>query len=53
MAIQIKKRSSKKTIQRELSKAKTKGFPAQKFTGKIRTKEDAVALQKKLRNEWE
>jgi hypothetical protein len=53
MAIKIKKGSSKKTIQKKLSRAKGKGFPAHKFTGKIKTKIDAVAIQKKLRNEWE
>ena len=52
MAIPIKKGSSKQTIKKQLSKAKGKGFPAHKFTGKIKTKEDAIAVQKKLRDEW-
>jgi hypothetical protein len=53
MTIRIKKGSSKKTIQKQLSKAKSKGFPASKFTGKIKIKMDALAIQKKLRDEWE
>lgn len=53
MTIKIKKGSSKKTIRKQLSKAKLKGFPASKFTGKIKIKKDALAIQKKLRNEWE
>jgi hypothetical protein len=53
MPIQIRKGSSKKAIQKQLAKAKVKGFPAHKFTGKIKVKEDAVAIQKRLRNEWD
>lgn len=53
MAIKIVKGSSKETIVKQLSKAKEKGFPAHKFTGKIKAEGDAVAIQKRLRDEWE
>lgn len=53
MAIRIKRGSSKKAIQKQLSKTKSKGFPAYKFTGKIKTKEDPIVIQKRLRDEWE
>ena len=29
-----------------------KGFPAKKFCGKIRKRGDAVAIQRKMRDEW-
>jgi hypothetical protein len=52
MVVRITKGSSKKTIQKLLSKIKSRGFPASRFTGKIEIKEDALAIQKKLRNEY-
>ena len=30
-----------------------KGFPAQKFTGKIKSFGDGLAFQRKIRNEWD
>jgi hypothetical protein len=54
MVVVIKKGESKKSIQSKLRKLKSgKGFPASKFTGKVKIKEDAVAIQRKLRDEWE
>ncbi len=53
MAIRIKKGSSKVAIQKQLAKTKNTGFPAHKFTGKLKVKEDAVTIQKQLRDDWE
>jgi hypothetical protein len=56
MTIKIKKGESKKSIDRKLSRlkaAKTKGFPANLFTGKIKFEGDPVAIQRKMRDEWE
>ncbi len=53
MVIVIKKGDSKKLIQTKLRKLKGgKGFPASKFTGKVKIDEDAVAIQRRLRDEW-
>jgi hypothetical protein len=53
MVIVIKKGESKKSIQNKLRKLKGgKGFPASKFTGKIKIDEDPVAIQRRLRDEW-
>jgi hypothetical protein len=55
MTVRIKKGESKKSIEnklRKLSKSKSKGFPARLFTGKIKIEGDAVAIQRKLRDEW-
>lgn len=56
MTVKIKKGESKKSIEtklKKLSKSKSKGFPAHLFTGKIKIDEDPVALQRKLRDEWQ
>ena len=34
-------------------KQKSKGIKAHKYCGRIKLKEDALEIQKKLRNEWE
>ncbi len=53
MVVIIKKGDSKKLIQNKLRKLKGgKGFPASKFTEKIKIDEDAVAIQRRLRDEW-
>lgn len=53
MVVVIKKGDSKKLIQRKLKKLKSgKGFPASKFTGKVNIEEDAVLIQRRLRDEW-
>jgi hypothetical protein len=54
MVVVIKKGESKKSIQSKLQKLKSgKGFPASKFTGKVKFKGDAVDIQRKLRDEWD
>jgi len=54
MVVVIKKGDDTKSIQTKLHKLKKgKGFPASKFTGKIKIEEDAVRIQRRLRNEWE
>jgi hypothetical protein len=53
MVIRIKRGESLKSIRKKLSRLKTdKGFPASKFTGLVKSKEDAVAIQRRLRDEW-
>jgi hypothetical protein len=56
MVLVLKKNSSKKEINiltKKLVSQTTKGFDAKKFNGVIGLKEDALEIQKKLRNEWE
>jgi hypothetical protein len=55
MVIVIKKGESKKSIQNKLKKLTKgkKGFPASKFTGKVKIHGDPVAIQRRLRDEWE
>jgi len=51
----IKKGSSSETVQKKFSKHQKKQprKDLSKYCGAIRLKEDPVAVQKKLRNEWE
>ncbi len=43
-----------KEIEEKLYNEKTtKGFNAKKYNGVLSLKEDALSIQKKLRNEWE
>lgn len=53
----IKKGSAKTTIKRLLAqlydKRTTKGFNAHKFCGVLKINSDALALQRKIRNEWQ
>ena len=50
----IKKGSDKKEIEKALSKVKSKKqFDAYKYCGTLKLKEDALAIQKRMRNEWE
>jgi len=53
MVIIIKKGSSQKSINQALKKLRTqKGLDAFKFCGSIRLHEDALSIQKKMREEW-
>ena len=54
MTVVIKKGMSKGQISARLKKltSKDKGFPAHKFTGKLKINEDPLVLQKRLRDEW-
>jgi hypothetical protein len=50
----IKKGSDIKAIRKALSKHKPrKGVDASKYCGVIKLKEDPLAIQKKMRDEWE
>jgi hypothetical protein len=50
----IKKGSPRQKILKVLKKLQiTAGLDAFKYCGVIRLKEDALALQRKMRNEWE
>lgn len=55
MVVVINKGESRKSIQNKLLKLRKKerGFPASEFIGKIKIDEDAVKIQRRLRNEWE
>jgi len=58
MVTTIKKGSSKEQIQTlfknmEEKKASKKGFDAYKFCGTVKFDEDALEIQKKMRDEWE
>ncbi len=54
MVIVIKKDSDKKDIEEALSKVKSKKkFDAYKYCGAVTLKEDPLAIQKRMRDEWE
>lgn len=57
MVLILKKGASKKdieAIEKKLYKEKVgSGFNAKKYNGIIKLKEDPLAIQKRLRNEWE
>lgn len=57
MVLILKKGASKKdieAIEKKLYKEKVgAGFNAKKYNGIIKLKEDPLAIQKRLRNEWE
>ncbi len=57
MVLVLKKGASKKeieAIEKKLFRRKAKsGFDAKKYNGVIRLKEDAMEIQKRLRNEWD
>ena len=51
----IKKGDSKASIQKALQKIEEKsdkGFDAQKFCGILKTEEDPLKVQKRMRDEW-
>lgn len=53
MVVVIKKGESQDSIRKKLQRLKKKGgFPASKFKGKVKITEDAVAIQRQLRDEW-
>lgn len=52
----LKKGENKKNMQKLLDKLndnKFKGVDVQKYCGTIELKEDALEIQKKMRNEWD
>ncbi len=57
MVLVLKKGASKKeidAIEKKLYKKKpSKGFNAKKYNGILKLKEDPLAIQKRLRDEWE
>ncbi len=54
MVTVIKKSSGEKEASIRLEKAlQKKGVDTHKYCGIIKLKEDAMAIQKKMRNEWE
>jgi ribonuclease HIII len=53
MVLVLKKGASQKQIDSIAKKLKNKsGIDVLKYCGKIKLKEDALMIQKKLRNEW-
>ena len=50
--ITIKKNEKKTTYQKKLRQLKSEGLDAIKYCGKIIIKEDAIKIQKQLRDEW-
>ena len=54
MVLVLKKGASKKEMQHISKKLqKSKGVNTKKYTGAINLKEDPLAIQKKMRDEWE
>lgn len=54
MIIEITKKTTKEQIARFFNKIKNgKCFDANKYCGSIKWKEDGLAYQKQLRNEWD
>ena len=49
----IKNNKTKKNIVKIRKKRKTKGVDTSKYCGTVKFNEDALAIQKRLRNEWE
>ncbi len=55
MVTVIKRGSSKEVIAKrlkELDKKKVKGFKAKQFCGILKLEEDALVVQKQMRDEW-
>ncbi len=57
MVVVIKKGATKNTIllmmKRVMQERKTKGIKVRKYCGVIKLKEDALIIQKRMRDEWE
>lgn len=56
MVTVIKKGASKRSIEHSIKMLLVKGrkgFDAKKFCGVLKLEEDALAIQKRLRDEWE
>ncbi len=49
---EVKKEKIKKYIVRIRKKRKAKGVDTSKYCGTVKFDEDALAIQKRLRNEW-
>lgn len=50
----LKKGSDTKEVEKSLAKVKNnKGFDSQKYCGALKIKKDPIAIQKRMRNEWE
>ena len=49
----IKNSKTKKHIVKIRKKRKAKGVDTSKYCGTVKFNEDALAIQKRLRNEWE
>ena len=57
MTVVIRRGESKISIERKLSglnksKRKAKGFPANRFLGKLKIMGDPIEIQRQLRDEW-
>lgn len=48
----IKSGASKKTIDEKLYQHEEDGFDAKKFCGSLKLNDDALLIQKRLRDEW-
>jgi hypothetical protein len=54
MVLVLKKGASKREIESIEKKLKNKsGVDVMKYCGKVKLKEDALSIQKRLRNEWQ
>jgi hypothetical protein len=58
IVVTINKNDSEEVIREKLEKLNNektgkKGFPAYKFTGKVKSFGDGLEYQKKIRDEWE
>lgn len=54
MVITITRKTTRKQFEKLLKRFKNKkGFAAHKFCGAIKFKEDPLAIQKRLRSEWD
>lgn len=56
MVLVLKKGASKKEIEvlrRKLAKRPARGVDTKKYCGVIKLKEDPLAMQKKMRDEWQ
>ncbi len=51
--ITIKKAESKTIYSKKLARLNDKGLDTKKYAGKIKISEDALIIQKRLRNEWQ
>jgi hypothetical protein len=51
--ITIKKNDKKKLYLKELQKLAMPGLDVKKYSGKINISEDALLIQKRLRDEWQ
>lgn len=53
MTVKLSAKQKTQSLDKKISQLKPKkGFQAKQFLGKIKLKEDPLAIQKRLRNEW-